>query len=154
MKTFDSLLLSLTLCVCTALSGTASLRADSPAASEVVAERLSDHWLSSAQQICLPDQLILYHGVAAGSYSADGKDWVGDVRGEILVLRTATAAACPYLQLQPSEKLGSPDPTDLRFTLTHGKTAVFLNPVGTAEASDLSPAQVANWRKYLASSAP
>ena len=107
----------------------------------MVAERLSDYWLASAQQICLPGQLILYHGIATGSYSADGKDWVGDVRGEILVLQAETASACSFLKLLPSEAPGSPDPADPRngFTLNHGKTTVFLNPVSTVKATDLSP---------------
>ena len=152
MKTHGSLLPLLTFHVCTALLCTATLFAGSPASTEMVAERLSDQWLSSAQQIRLPDKLILYHGAANGLYTADKKDWVGAVQGEVLILQADTAEACSRIQFLPSEKLGGVDPVDPRFTLVHSKTTISLQPASIAKAPDLSPSQTANWHRYLAAS--
>ncbi|MDR3401887.1 MAG: hypothetical protein P4L99_05245 [Chthoniobacter sp.] len=70
-----------------------------------IAARLAPKWLAAAKQIRTPERVVYYHGSATGNTAPDGQHWIGQIKGEVLVLTSDSAAACPELELGPTGSL-------------------------------------------------
>src|SRR5436190_1780559 len=90
---FGTLLFS----VCFAIASATAIAADDLPRN--IASRLTAQWLADAKQIRTPEHVIFYHGSATGSTAPDGKHWAGEIEGEILVLTSTMATACPKVRL-------------------------------------------------------
>ena len=104
-RKFGSFLFS----VCLAFLSATALAADK--LPKDIAARLAPKWLADAKQIRTPEHVIYYHGSATGSTAPDGKHWAGEIEGEVLVLTSFSAMACPKLRLGPTGSIAVQGPS-------------------------------------------